>query len=331
MNGRAYDYQLGRFLSVDPIIQFPTNSQSLNPYSYILNNPLSGTDPTGYVACDVGAHKSCLEDGVNTITKDGKTIATVIVGNKGDELTFSGGGASVSGVIGKSGNGASFLASLKKDTSSIGGIASRVNGSFDARGATLAANDVSPARVSPLAGTLQIVDGGPASGFGTYSNGTFRFGDSFSADLGYHAVDFFFGGPSNAPGDDSIESWGGVPFPQAKAAAGLSAAGVLAVAAIRGQIHHIATNKALKSGFTAEFEKIFKRAGMNLQDEANKVFLTGHAGRHSAEYHRYVLERLRQATDGLEGSQAQGALRVTLDELRQELLRNPDLVRGAGL
>jgi RHS repeat-associated protein len=48
MNGRAYDYQLGRFLSVDPIIQFPTNSQSLNPYSYILNNPLAGTDPSGY-------------------------------------------------------------------------------------------------------------------------------------------------------------------------------------------------------------------------------------------------------------------------------------------
>jgi hypothetical protein len=51
MNGRAYDYQLGRFLSVDPIIQFPTNSQSLNPYSYILNNPLAGTDPTGYQSC----------------------------------------------------------------------------------------------------------------------------------------------------------------------------------------------------------------------------------------------------------------------------------------
>ena len=33
MNGRAYDYNLGRFLSVDPIIQFPENSQSLNPYS----------------------------------------------------------------------------------------------------------------------------------------------------------------------------------------------------------------------------------------------------------------------------------------------------------
>ena len=56
MNGRAYDYDLGRFLSVDPFIQFPANSQSLNPYSYIMNNPLSGTDPTGYRGlCDVGA------------------------------------------------------------------------------------------------------------------------------------------------------------------------------------------------------------------------------------------------------------------------------------
>ncbi len=48
MNGRMYDYQLGRFLSVDPIIQNPENSQSLNPYSYILNNPFAGKDPTGY-------------------------------------------------------------------------------------------------------------------------------------------------------------------------------------------------------------------------------------------------------------------------------------------
>ena len=33
---------------MDPIVQFPTNSQSLNPYTYILNNPFAGTDPTGY-------------------------------------------------------------------------------------------------------------------------------------------------------------------------------------------------------------------------------------------------------------------------------------------
>ncbi|WNO10291.1 RHS repeat-associated core domain-containing protein [Teredinibacter sp. KSP-S5-2] len=50
MNGRVYDYNLGRFLSVDPYVQEPGNSQGINPYSYILNNPLAGTDPTGYSA-----------------------------------------------------------------------------------------------------------------------------------------------------------------------------------------------------------------------------------------------------------------------------------------
>jgi hypothetical protein len=50
MNGRVYDYNLGRFLSVDPFIQDPGNSQSMNPYSYIMNNPLSGTDPSGYTS-----------------------------------------------------------------------------------------------------------------------------------------------------------------------------------------------------------------------------------------------------------------------------------------
>ncbi|MDW4812180.1 RHS repeat-associated core domain-containing protein [Shewanella fidelis] len=49
MNGRVYDYNLGRFMSVDPFIQAPTSTQSVNPYSYIMNNPLAGTDPTGYL------------------------------------------------------------------------------------------------------------------------------------------------------------------------------------------------------------------------------------------------------------------------------------------
>jgi RHS repeat-associated protein len=56
MNGRVYDYRLGRFLSVDPIISNPANSQSINPYSYIGNNPLSGVDPTGYCDTPTGTH-----------------------------------------------------------------------------------------------------------------------------------------------------------------------------------------------------------------------------------------------------------------------------------
>jgi hypothetical protein len=48
MNGRIYDPTLGRFLQADPFIQAPNNSQSFNRYSYVLNNPMSYTDPSGY-------------------------------------------------------------------------------------------------------------------------------------------------------------------------------------------------------------------------------------------------------------------------------------------
>ncbi len=48
MKGRVYDPVFGRFLSPDPHIQSSLNSQSLNRYSYVLNNPLSLVDPSGY-------------------------------------------------------------------------------------------------------------------------------------------------------------------------------------------------------------------------------------------------------------------------------------------
>jgi RHS repeat-associated protein len=50
MNGRIYDPVIGRFLQADPIIQAPGNAQSHNRYSYVLNNPLSFTDPSGFSA-----------------------------------------------------------------------------------------------------------------------------------------------------------------------------------------------------------------------------------------------------------------------------------------
>lgn len=48
MNGRVYDPIIGRFLSADPHVQSPYNTQSYNRYSYVQNNPLKYTDPSGY-------------------------------------------------------------------------------------------------------------------------------------------------------------------------------------------------------------------------------------------------------------------------------------------
>lgn len=49
-------------------MQFPENSQSLNPYSYIMNNPLAGTDPTGFASCVVGKGQSCT-----TLNRDSRS------------------------------------------------------------------------------------------------------------------------------------------------------------------------------------------------------------------------------------------------------------------
>jgi RHS repeat-associated protein len=53
MNGRVYDPVTGRFLTPDIFVQAPYNSQSFNRYSYVLNNPLSLVDPTGYCSAAI--------------------------------------------------------------------------------------------------------------------------------------------------------------------------------------------------------------------------------------------------------------------------------------
>ena len=75
MNGRVYDPRLGRFVSPDPIVQFPTFSQSYNRYSYVLNSPLSYTDPSGFKSTDVGS--KCEECVGNAIAVIGAVVAVV--------------------------------------------------------------------------------------------------------------------------------------------------------------------------------------------------------------------------------------------------------------
>jgi len=56
LNGRVYDPKLGRFLSADPVyLDDLASPQTLNPYSYASNNPLTCTDPSGYSAGSAAA------------------------------------------------------------------------------------------------------------------------------------------------------------------------------------------------------------------------------------------------------------------------------------
>ncbi len=48
MGARMYDPELGRFISPDSIVPDFGDPQSLNRYSYVVNNPLKYRDPTGH-------------------------------------------------------------------------------------------------------------------------------------------------------------------------------------------------------------------------------------------------------------------------------------------
>ncbi len=52
MNARLYDPAVGRFLSPDPLIKAPDNTQNYNRYSYCLNNPLRYVDSNGMMHYD---------------------------------------------------------------------------------------------------------------------------------------------------------------------------------------------------------------------------------------------------------------------------------------
>lgn len=73
---RYYSSSMGRFSSPDPsglMYADPTNPQSLNLYSYVLNNPLTGTDPTGMAYCqwDDGSHDDSANTGVDGAVNSG--------------------------------------------------------------------------------------------------------------------------------------------------------------------------------------------------------------------------------------------------------------------
>jgi RHS repeat-associated protein len=62
MRGRMYDPRLGRFLTPDPIVQAPLNTEAYNRYAYVFNNPLKYHDPSGLDGATVGGCKREYDD-----------------------------------------------------------------------------------------------------------------------------------------------------------------------------------------------------------------------------------------------------------------------------
>lgn len=98
MNGRIYDPVLRSFLSPDPVLQAPENSQNYNRYAYCFNNPLLYTDTTGNIIETIGA----------AIIIGAIIGGVAYVGMAFYTGTFSWGGLAKSIVIGAASGAASF-------------------------------------------------------------------------------------------------------------------------------------------------------------------------------------------------------------------------------
>jgi hypothetical protein len=114
----------------------------------------------------------------------------------------------------------------------------------------------------------------------------------------------------------------------------MAARGAPAGASARAQppkkphVHHIATVENTKSTarggpWTKRFKEFFDKAGMSMEDPANKVKLSGHYGPHPEEYHQIVFDTLKDAARKcVTRSECERALRDALQKLAAEITRD---------
>lgn len=85
MNGRIYDPYMARFISPDPYIQDISYFQNFNRYSYVFNNPVNLTDPSGYFSLRK-ITQSVTNNVSKTIGRIGNGISNISNGHIRDGL-----------------------------------------------------------------------------------------------------------------------------------------------------------------------------------------------------------------------------------------------------
>ncbi|KQU76022.1 MULTISPECIES: polymorphic toxin-type HINT domain-containing protein [unclassified Rhizobacter] len=133
MNARMYDPLLGRHTSADPTVPDPTNAQAFNRYSYVLNNALFFTDPTGLAPNETPGFldKPCA--GGFFCSVNGNPVGIEQKNPAGSGLRLSGQDKGVrlgqgSGAMSQSGQDSSSLGSALLDTAkAVGNVGIEAN------------------------------------------------------------------------------------------------------------------------------------------------------------------------------------------------------------
>ena len=314
MNGRVYDYNLGRFMSVDPVIQSPTNSQSINPYSYIMNNPLAGTDPTGYTGCAASRIESTCESLGSSFGGYDTNYGAEAQAYGDASLAVANPTASVGKNISNGLDQSLASASSKLDSMDIG---SRENVANDG-------TNQGQSYSSTITGSIEPIVGSSTKGFlKSLVNG-------ITAGIVYGDISRF---PSlNADPIDSadIEAYeeqaGASRYAMVVLPGKIATTATQTLRSLPMQIHHFATNKSKL--FTPAMEKIAEKYGLKLDEMWNKQSLP-HLGRHPNVYHQFVLDGMRRSHQ-----EARGNVDTFLSGfdkyVKQPVLNNPELLRKSG-
>ena len=87
------------------------------------------------------------------------------------------------------------------------------------------------------------------------------------------------------------------------------------------QVHHYATNKNTK--YTPQMEEIARKYNLDLDGEWNKGLLP-HQGRHTNQYHEYILKKMRNYDKIAQGDQS--VFLGLFEALKDEIKSNPDIL-----
>ena len=119
MNARYYVPGVGRFASADSLVPAPASPQSFNRYSYVYNNPLNATDPSGH--CPWCIVTGAIGGGVTGATYYWTTPAAER--NLGDALVVVGtgfiGGALIGSGVGAASGAAIMSTALATNTAAL--------------------------------------------------------------------------------------------------------------------------------------------------------------------------------------------------------------------
>ncbi|MDP3684399.1 MAG: RHS repeat-associated core domain-containing protein, partial [Ignavibacteria bacterium] len=211
MNGRLYDPLVARFISPDPYVQAPDMTQSMNRYTYCMNNPLLYVDYNGYTwFSKLGNWVDKNANQIITVAATVVVVAAVTVATAGmgtpllAAALIGGAGGFTSGAASTWLNGGSFTQGLGAGAinGAIGAVAGIAGGAAAGWASksigNFALNSLELSGKSALGGALSgAIGGGVAGGVGGFATG-FAMTGNFNKALQMAGQGAIFGGIAGA-------------------------------------------------------------------------------------------------------------------------------------